>query len=119
MLPDVLLVSVESRKGGVGKTTAALNLARLLLEKRKRAVLFLDIDITCVAVGTALSGGPPHRSQRAELPHWAPTSGTDAQALLRIRVKDAGRWEPLPGQPIQAGLKPSVPLTSSPNRAEP
>jgi hypothetical protein len=24
---------------------------------------------------TALSGGPPHRSQRAELPHWAPGSG--------------------------------------------
>ena len=28
-----------------------------------------------VAVGTALSGGPPHRSVRAELPHTAPTSG--------------------------------------------
>ena len=27
------------------------------------------------AVGTALAGGPPHRSQRAGLPHWAPTSG--------------------------------------------
>src|SRR5664279_2420006 len=29
-----------------------------------------------IAVGTALAGGPPHRSQRAELPHWAPTSGS-------------------------------------------
>ena len=28
-----------------------------------------------VSVGTALSCRPPHRSQRAELPHWAPTSG--------------------------------------------
>jgi hypothetical protein len=28
-----------------------------------------------VAVGTALSGRPPHRSQRAGLPHWAPASG--------------------------------------------
>ena len=28
-----------------------------------------------VAVGTALAGGPPHRSQRAGLPHWAPTLG--------------------------------------------
>jgi len=33
------------------------------------------------AVGTALSGRPPHRSQRAELPHWAPTSGVDAPTL--------------------------------------
>ena len=33
-----------------------------------------------VAVGTALSGGPPHRSQRAGLPHWAPASGDDAHA---------------------------------------
>ena len=40
------IVSVESRKGGVGKTTAALNLARILLEKRQHAVLFLDVDIT-------------------------------------------------------------------------
>ena len=46
MNDDCLIVSVESRKGGVGKTTAALNLARILLEKRGHAVLFLDIDIT-------------------------------------------------------------------------
>src|SRR5260370_4087606 len=25
-----------------------------------------------IAVGTALAGGPPHRSQRALLTHWAP-----------------------------------------------
>ena len=41
-----LIISVESRKGGVGKTTTALNLARILLEKREHAVLFLDMDIT-------------------------------------------------------------------------
>lgn len=45
-MKDCLIVSVESRKGGVGKTTAALNLARLLLERRHHAVLFLDADIT-------------------------------------------------------------------------
>src|SRR6266566_7765342 len=28
-----------------------------------------------VAVGTAIAGGPPRRSQRAGLPHWAPTLG--------------------------------------------
>src|SRR2546421_6062541 len=36
-----------------------------------------------VAVGTALAGGPPHRSQRAELPHWAPASGSGGEARLR------------------------------------
>jgi hypothetical protein len=25
-----------------------------------------------IAVGTALTGGPPRRSQRARLTHWAP-----------------------------------------------
>jgi len=30
-------------------------------------------------------GPPPHGSQRAELPHWAPTSGSDAQTLLHHR----------------------------------
>lgn len=46
MEDDFLIISVESRKGGVGKTTAALNMARILLEKRHRAVLFVDADIT-------------------------------------------------------------------------
>jgi hypothetical protein len=40
-----LIVSVESRKGGVGKTTAALCMARLL-KKMKYAVLVLDLDVT-------------------------------------------------------------------------
>ncbi|GAB1365837.1 hypothetical protein MASR1M36_07080 [Candidatus Cloacimonadaceae bacterium] len=43
-IPD-LIVSVESRKGGVGKTTAALCLSRLL-RSRGYAVLFLDLDFT-------------------------------------------------------------------------
>ena len=38
---------------------------------------------TRVAVGTALAGGPPHRSQRAGLPHWAPTSGAQRRSVLR------------------------------------
>jgi hypothetical protein len=33
------------------------------------------------AVGTPVTRRPPHRSQRAELPHWAPTSGNDARTL--------------------------------------
>jgi hypothetical protein len=44
-----------------------------------------------IAVGTALAGGPPHRSQRAELPHWAPASGANVEAHLGIGVQDASR----------------------------
>lgn len=40
-----LIVSVESRKGGVGKTTAALCLGRIL-RRRGYAVLVMDMDVT-------------------------------------------------------------------------
>ena len=43
------------------------------------------------AVGTALAGGPPHRSQRAELPHWAPASGSGGEAHFREGVLRRGR----------------------------
>ena len=42
-----------------------------------------------VAVGTALTGGPPHRSQRAGLPHWAPTSGAGVEAHAGPGMRDA------------------------------
>jgi hypothetical protein len=39
-----------------------------------------------VAVGMRVAPHPPHRSQRAELPHWAPTSGSDVHnQTCRIR----------------------------------
>ena len=47
-----------------------------------------------VAVGTALAGGPPHRSQRAGLPHWAPASGSGSEAHGREGMPHAGWWEP-------------------------
>jgi hypothetical protein len=40
-----IIVSVESRKGGVGKTTAALSLGRIL-QHQGYAVLMLDLDVT-------------------------------------------------------------------------
>jgi hypothetical protein len=47
-----------------------------------------------IAVGTAIAGGPPHRSQRAELPHWAPPLGfgSGVESLFGIGVLDAGGW---------------------------
>jgi hypothetical protein len=38
-----------------------------------------DSSYKFVAVGTAIARRPPHRSQRAALPHWAPTSGHDTK----------------------------------------
>ena len=39
-----------------------------------------------VAVGMPVTRHPPHRYQRAALPHWAPGSGLYAYALIRIRL---------------------------------
>ncbi len=59
-------------------------------------------------VGTALAGGPPDRSQRAELPHWAPALGAGVKPDVRPGMHDPGcreppRFEPahpLPGQAV-------------------
>jgi hypothetical protein len=46
-----------------------------------------------MAVGTALTGGPPHRSQRAGLPHWAPALGVWRQSVPPGRGASRG-WVP-------------------------
>ncbi|MDQ6614269.1 MAG: TniQ family protein, partial [Actinomycetota bacterium] len=55
-----------------------------------RAVPYHPMTLTeaGIAVGTALAGGPPHRSQRAGFPHWAPASGTSVEADLGVGVHD-------------------------------
>jgi hypothetical protein len=47
-----------------------------------------------IAVGTALAGGPPHRSQRALLTHWAPALGADAKARVGKGMHHAGGRQP-------------------------
>jgi len=42
-----------------------------------------------VAVGTAVAGGPPRRSQRARLAHWAPASGSGVKAHVGPGMQDA------------------------------
>ncbi len=41
-----------------------------------------------VAVGIGVTPDPPHRSRRAELPHRAPASGSDARAAHGIGMHD-------------------------------
>jgi len=56
------VISVESRKGGVGKTTAALVLANLLVETGSR-VLFIDADITGTNTACAVRDSPIWRGR--------------------------------------------------------
>jgi hypothetical protein len=45
-----------------------------------------------IAVGTALASGPPRRSQRALLTHWAPALGSGVEAHVREGMLHAGGW---------------------------
>ena len=44
-----------------------------------------------IAVGTPVARRPPHRSERAQLTHSALASGSEAEAVTGMRVRDAGR----------------------------
>ena len=60
---------------------------------RSRRGYISDLLNSPVAVGTALAGGPPRRSQRAGFPHWAPALGTNGKAFLWVGMQDACRWQ--------------------------
>ena len=45
-----------------------------------------------IAVGTAIAGGPPRRSQRARLTHWALALGFGGEAVVGPGVQDAWWW---------------------------
>jgi len=58
----------------------AASLARTRLS---RVVLAYATTGSHIAVGTAISGRPPHRSVRAELLHTAPTFDVDVRSVLQ------------------------------------
>jgi hypothetical protein len=70
---------------------------------------------------------PPHRSQRAELPHWAPTSGCDAKPLVSqhsVFCQVRSMFTPVPAYrsqtsfsefPLVTGLSSSTSSMGSPN----
>ena len=72
-----------------------------------------------VAVGTALAGGPPHRSQRAGLTHWAPTLGASDEAFVREWVHDAGLREPPRREAVHPGPGDAGSLAAAPQRLAP
>jgi len=55
---------------------------------------------------------PLHGSQRAELPHWALTSGNDAKSPQGIGVAYASGWQPALNEPLHSFPGDSTVLTS-------
>ena len=80
--PHVPLSTLRWHPYGYKRMTRGQHGSLLLCCKRLSLSITHRFAPAHFAVGTALTSRPPHRSQRAELPHWAPTSGDDAQALL-------------------------------------
>ncbi len=64
--------------------------------------IFRRREVTTVALGTLVTQRPPHRSERAALPHSALASGDDAKAYQRIRMTNTGRRKP----PVHEGASP-------------
>jgi hypothetical protein len=58
--------------------------------------------VMTVGVGIPMAGHPLHRSGRAGLPHPAPALGHKRQALVGVRMTDAGPREPARHQAAHA-----------------
>ena len=78
-----------------------------------RFVAYVDASLRGRGAGYP---APPHRSLRAELPHKAAISGSDAQSLFGIRVNGSHRWEPFRSQSVHAFTINPVALAPSPQR---
>src|SRR6266511_4669519 len=105
-----------SRRSAVPASSAT---TRVTMPETARHDTRSSMATIVVAVGTALAGGPPHRSQRAGLPHWAPASGGGVKAHLGVGVQDAGRWEPSLSETVGALPGPVVALAATPKRPAP
>ncbi len=61
----------------------------------------------------------PHRSQRAELPHWAPASGVGVKAHTGPGMRDAGGRQPSSGEAVHPVPADPRALAAAPQRLEP
>jgi pilus assembly protein CpaE len=73
---EARVISVFAPKGGVGKTTVAVNLAVALREQTRGSVLLLDADVGVGNVTSVLAA--PYRMGLADLSDSAPEDWTDA-----------------------------------------
>ncbi len=79
----------------------------------------LSMSRVAIAVGTALTGGPPRRSQRAELPHWAPALGIWRRSAPQGRGASRGRAQPSRGEWVHPVPGEAGSLAATPQRPIP
>jgi hypothetical protein len=72
-----------------------------------------------IAVGTALASGPPRRSQRALLTHWAPTLGAGVEALFGPGMRKARGLEPSGREAVHPSPVHARALAAAPKRPIP
>jgi cellulose biosynthesis protein BcsQ len=99
------IVSFMSQKGGVGKSTACVNLAAVLAERGYR-VLILDLDANACASQTFGAVGGPENSIAAALLGEHPLPSL---ARLRLKLTRVGGCAPAVGTQ-------RVPVAGNPTR---
>ena len=62
--------------------------------KSEQSIATENLPPLLVGVGIMVAHNPLHRSQRAGLPHWALTLGTDVQAKIGICMHDSRQGKP-------------------------
>src|ERR1019366_8922201 len=72
-----------------------------------------------IAVGTALAGGHPRRSQRALLTHWAPALGLGVEPLAWGGMHHAGGSWPSGRQAVHPRPVETRALAAAPERLVP
>ena len=101
------VVSVFAPKGGVGKTTIAVNMAVALRQQTRAEVLLFDADVGVGNVSSVLD--VPYRLGLADLADSAPEEWTDAAFEQAVSTHDATgvrvlTWGTDPGESERVGV---------------